>query len=58
MLKSIKREHLLSAVCVILRVPSLFIMEAWWRSDPNENVKAASAEKEIIVNVVYYLSMS
>ncbi|KAK3094999.1 hypothetical protein FSP39_008915 [Pinctada imbricata] len=55
-LKAIKREHLLSAVCVILRVPSLFIMDAWCRMDPHEATKdsAGNSESSLLVTIVYY----
>ncbi|XP_062568358.1 RING finger protein 145-like [Saccostrea cucullata] len=53
----LKREYLLASVCVILRVPSLFIMEVWFRTDPQRAIDARSVDPghaEFITTMVYY----
>lgn len=51
----IPREHVEAVVSVILRVPSLFIIEVWYRMDPEKSAKAPTRDVEVILSVVYYL---
>jgi len=51
----LKEEFLESVVCVILRVPALFIAEVWFRSDPVKASKVDSEDMEMIVYLVSYL---
>ena len=54
-----KREYLLASVCVILRVPSLFIMEIWFRTDPEKTIESQAVDPgptELITTGVYYSS--
>lgn len=53
----LKREYLLASVCVILRVPSLFIMEVWFRTDPQKAVESKAVDPghaQFITTAVYY----
>lgn len=55
----LKREYLLASVCVILRVPSLFIMEVWFRTDPQKAVESKAVDPghaQFITTAVYYSS--
>ena len=40
---------------VILRVPALFLLEAWFRTSPLKAIQVNTIDVEIIVTVVYYL---
>nr|XP_022345118.1 RING finger protein 145-like [Crassostrea virginica]XP_022345119.1 RING finger protein 145-like [Crassostrea virginica]XP_022345120.1 RING finger protein 145-like [Crassostrea virginica]XP_022345121.1 RING finger protein 145-like [Crassostrea virginica] len=53
----VKREYLLASVCVILRVPSLFIMEMWFRTDPEKTIESHTVDPgptEFVTTGVYY----
>lgn len=50
----ISREYTEAVVSVILRVPALFILEAWYKSDINNAVKDTSDDVAIIATVAYY----
>ena len=55
----VKREYLLASVCVILRVPSLFIMEMWFRTDPEKTKESQAVDPgftELVTTVVKYSS--
>lgn len=51
---SIPREYVETGVSVILRVPALFILEAWYHSDPNAAVQNTTDDVKIIAYAVYY----
>ncbi|XP_071090517.1 RING finger protein 145-like [Haliotis cracherodii] len=53
----ISREALESGVGVILRVPALFVMEVWYRTDPLKTVQVQTKDVEIIIKVVYYMAL-
>lgn len=44
-----------TAVSVILRVPALFLIEVWFRTNPHTTIQLHSDDVEIIVTVAYYL---
>lgn len=50
----ISREHLEAVVGVILRLPSLFILELWYKTDPDELVKDTTKDMEILSIAAYY----
>ncbi len=51
----ISRKSLESIVGVILRVPALFVIEVWYRTDPLKTVQVQTKDVEIIIKVVYYM---
>jgi hypothetical protein len=52
---NIPREYAESAVSIILRVPALFILEAWYKSDPD--IALQNTEDVVaIAYCVYYSS--
>ena len=51
---SISREHVEAAVGVVLRVPALFILEAWYKTDPDKLVQDTSKDTEVLSIAVYY----
>jgi len=55
---SIPREYIESGVGVVLRVPALFILEAWYKSDPSAAIQNTSDDVKIIAHAVYYGSKS
>ena len=50
----ISREHVAAAVGVILRVPALFILEAWYKTDPDKLVQDTTKDMEILSIAIYY----
>ena len=53
----VSREHVEAAVGVILRVPALFILEAWYKTDPDELVQETTKDMEILSIAAYYCGM-
>ena len=53
----VSRAWVEAGVGVILRVPSLFLLEAWFRTNPLKAIQVNTVDVEIIVTVVYYLGM-
>ena len=51
----ISRAWVEAGVGVILRVPALFLLEAWYRTNPLKAIEVNTLDVEIIVTVVYYL---
>ena len=51
---SISREHVEAAVGVVLRVPALFILEAWYKTDPDKLVQDTTKDTEVLSIAVYY----
>lgn len=51
---NIPREYVETAVSIILRVPALFILEAWYKSDPNTALQNTSEDVVTIAYCVYY----
>lgn len=54
----VSRKCVKAGVGVILRVPALFLLEAWSRTNPLKAVAANTLDVEIIVTVVYYLYLA
>ena len=50
----ISREHVEAVVGVILRVPALFILESWYKTDPDELVQDTTKDMEILLIAAYY----
>ena len=50
----IPREHVEALVGVILRVPALFILESWYKTDPDKLVKDTTKDMEILLIAAYY----
>ena len=65
MLIEISRETIAKGVGIVLRVPSLFIAEIWFRNDPqsvqqqytNNTGRNVDPNLEIIFSVIYYAGM-
>lgn len=55
---SIPREYVESGVGVILRVPALFILEAWYKYDLSAAVRNTTDDVQIIAQAVYYAGKS
>ena len=53
----ISREHVECVVGVILRVPALFILDSWYKTDPDELVKDTTKDMEILLIAAYYSGM-
>ncbi|KAK7110194.1 RING finger protein 145-like [Littorina saxatilis] len=53
----ISRVWVEAGVGVILRVPALFLLEAWCRTNPLKAIQVNTFDVEIIVTVVYYLTV-
>ncbi|XP_076470514.1 RING finger protein 145-like [Babylonia areolata] len=53
----VSRAWVEAGVGVILRVPALFLLEAWFRTDPLKAIQVNTLDVEIIVKVVYYLAV-
>lgn len=53
----ISRASVESVVGVILRVPALFLLEAWCHTNPLKATQINTLDVEIIVTVVYYLAV-
>lgn len=51
----ISREWVEAGVGVILRVPALFLLEVWFRTNPMKAIQVNTFDVEIIVKVVYYM---
>lgn len=51
----LSQESLETVVSVILRVPALFLIEVWFRTNPHKTIQLHSDDVEIIVTVAYYL---
>ncbi|WAR21579.1 RN145-like protein [Mya arenaria] len=51
---SIPREYVESIVSVILRVPALFILEAWYKSDPDTAVQNTPEDVRFLAQAAYY----
>ncbi|XP_041368773.1 RING finger protein 145-like [Gigantopelta aegis] len=56
-LLKISRESLVTGVGVVLRIPSVFLLEAWYRTNPLKAVQIHTRDVEIIVTVVYYMAL-
>ncbi|GFN84190.1 RING finger protein 145-like [Plakobranchus ocellatus] len=55
-LPKISQESVETAVSIILRVPALFLIEIWWRTNPHTVISQLhSDDVEIIVTVAYYM---
>ncbi|GFS24192.1 RING finger protein 145-like [Elysia marginata] len=55
-LRKISQESVETAVSVILRVPALFLIEIWWRTNPHKVISQLhSDDVEILVTVAYYM---
>lgn len=55
-LRKISQESIETAVSVILRVPALFLIEIWWRTNPHKVISQLhSDDVEILVTVAYYM---
>lgn len=54
---TIPREYAETAVSIILRVPALFILEAWYKSDPDVALQNTSEDVVAIAYCAYYSSM-
>ena len=52
----IPREYIETAVSIILRVPALFIFEAWYKSDPEAATQNAHQDVALISLASYYSS--
>ncbi|XP_064600261.1 RING finger protein 145-like [Liolophura sinensis] len=53
----IPREKVERAVSVVLRVPSLFIVEVWFRADPHKAIDVKTKDVELIITCVSYLAL-
>ncbi|KAH9500092.1 hypothetical protein Btru_076584 [Bulinus truncatus] len=53
----ISHESLEKTVSVILRVPALFLIEIWFRTNPHKTIKLHSDDVEIIVTIAYYMAL-
>ncbi|RUS84263.1 hypothetical protein EGW08_007956 [Elysia chlorotica] len=57
-LRRISQETVETAMSIILRVPALFLIEIWWRTNPHTVVSQLhSDDVEILVTVAYYMTL-
>lgn len=59
-LSKIPREQLETGVAIVLRIPSLFIVELCFRTDPLKGVPVEAKAKDIhlVANFIYYAGKS
>lgn len=53
----ISQESLETIVSVILRVPALFLIEIWFRTNPHKTIQLHSDDVELIVTAAYYMAL-
>jgi len=53
---TVPREYIETGVGVILRVPALFILETWYKSDVNSALQNTTEDVKYITQAVYYSS--